>query len=440
MKKRFLFAVGLLFLLILNSQFSILNSQQLPNSSFENWEHDALNDFEDGQRPVNWNTSNIKKTVVGITAGANMVFPDGNAHSGTYCAKAINTEVGAAGITETSPAWITLGKPWSYIDGINTGSATAGTDGGMQFTYRPDTIAVWIKRTASGNEFAHIVFYSWKGTSTGTSYLNKNGGCTSTTHYDEESDIRLMVDKNECQTSVQATQIAEAMWRSKEIFTEWTEIKVPIKYLTNDKPEKCNVIISAANYPNKRANVVELNAAIWADDVRLIYSSGIDEIYVDGRKKLSCKSGQFDYTCSMGKSATSVGEITLKRSGRWLDASEYTINKGAIGEVTTITVKAEDGSSVSTYNITFAAAQSSNANLGDILVDGLSLTGFNTLITSYNVELPFGTTSYPTIEAVSAEDGQKVEVSLPSTFPGTVKITNIAPDGTTKKEYFITFT
>ena len=440
MKKRFLFVVGLLFGLILNSQFSHLNSQQLPNSSFENWEHDALNDFEDGQRPVNWNTSNIKKTVVGITAGANMVFPDAGAHSGTYCAKAINTEVGAAGITETSPAWITLGKPWSYIDGINTGSATAGTDGGLQFTYRPDTIAVWIKRTSSGNEFAHIVFYSWKGTATGTSYLNKNGGCTSTTHYDEESDIRLLVDKNECQTSVQATQVAEAMWRSKETFTEWTEIKVPIKYLTNDKPEKCNVIISAANYPNKRANVVELNAAIWADDVRLIYSSGIDEIYVDGRKKLSCKSGQFDYTCSMGKSATSVGEITLKRSGRWLEASEYIINKGNIGEVTTITVKAEDGSSVSTYNITFAAAQSSNANLSDILVDGLSLTGFNSLITSYNVELPFGTKTYPSIEAVFAEDGQKAEVSLPSTFPGTVKISTIAPDGTTKKEYSITFT
>ena len=440
MKKRFLFVVGLLFGLILNSQFSHLNSQQLPNSSFENWEHDALNDFEDGQRPVNWNTSNIKKTVVGITAGANMVFPDAGAHSGTYCAKAINTEVGAAGITETSPAWITLGKPWSYIDGINTGSATAGTDGGLQFTYRPDTIAVWIKRTSSGNEFAHIVFYSWKGTATGTSYLNKNGGCTSTTHYDEESDIRLLVDKNECQTSVQAIQVAEAMWRSKETFTEWTEIKVPIKYLTNDKPEKCNVIISAANYPNKRANVVELNAAIWADDVRLIYSSGIDEIYVDGRKKLSCKSGQLDYTCSMGKSATSVGEITLKRSGRWLEASEYTINKGNIGEVTTITVKAEDGSSVSTYNITFAAAQSSNANLSDILVDGLSLTGFNSLITSYNVELPFGTKTYPSIEAVFAEDGQKAEVSLPSTFPGTVKISTIAPDGTTKKEYSITFT
>ena len=52
------------------------------------------------------------------------------------------------------------------------------------------------------------------------------------------------MDKNECRTAVQATQVAEAMWRSKETFTEWTEIKLPIKYLTNDRPEKCNVIIS----------------------------------------------------------------------------------------------------------------------------------------------------------------------------------------------------
>ena len=445
MKKRFLFVVGLLFCLIFNSQFSILNSQQLPNSSFENWEYDALNQWEDdktgkGQRPVSWNTSNIKKVVLGIAAGANMVFPDGNAHSGTYCAKAINTEVGAAGITETSPAWVTLGKPWSYLEGLNTGSATAGTDGGIQFTYRPDTIAVWIKRTSSGNENAHIIFYSWKGTSTGNSYKNKNNGCTSTTHYDEESDIRQLTDANECGTALQATQVAEAMWRSKETFNDWTEIKIPIKYFSNDKPEKCNVIISAANYPNFRANTVELGATIWADDVRLIYSSGVDEIYVDGRKKLSCVSGQFDYTCSMGKTATSVGEITMKRSGRWLDASEYTINKGAIGEVTTITVKAEDGSSTSTYKVTFAAAQSSNANLGDVLLNGISISGFNSLITSYNVELPFGTKSYPEIEAVLAEDGQKADVQIPSTFPGTVKIFTTAPDGTTKKEYSITFT
>ena len=114
MKRKFLLIVTLSFLTIC-CQISMLQAQQLPNSGFENWEYDALNQWEDGQRPVNWNTSNIKKTVVGVTAGANMVFPDGNAHSGTYCAKAINTEVGAAGITETSPSWVTLGKPWSIL-------------------------------------------------------------------------------------------------------------------------------------------------------------------------------------------------------------------------------------------------------------------------------------------------------------------------------------
>ena len=100
MKKRFLFVVGLLIMLIFSPTFSIVEAQQLPNASFEDWEHDALNDFEDGQRPVNWNTSNIKKTVMGITAGANMVFPEGNAHSGTNCAKAINTDVGVKVVVE----------------------------------------------------------------------------------------------------------------------------------------------------------------------------------------------------------------------------------------------------------------------------------------------------------------------------------------------------
>ena len=439
MKRRFLLIATLLFLTI-SCQISMLQAQQLPNSSFENWEHDELNNFEDGQRPVNWNTSNIKKTVVGITAGANMVFPDGNAHSGTYCAKAINTEVGAAGITETSPAWITLGKPWSYLDGINTNSATAGTDGGMEFVYRPDTIAVWIKRTSSGKENAHIVFYSWKGTSRGDSYKNKGGGCTSTTHYDEESDIRQMVDVNDCGTSVMATQVAEAMWRSMETFAEWTEIKVPITYLSNDKPEKCNVIISAANYPNKRANVVEKDATIWADDVRMIYSSKVHEVMLGGRKMAGFNQNVYEMEYGLGKGVTEVPEITLKRSGRLLDASEYTIEYGAIEEFTTITVRAEDGSSTTTYKIKFVGEKlMNNSRPADIKVGGVSLTGFNPYVFNYNVELPFGTVNAPEVTVEKAEDDQTVTVTQAASATGAAMVVVTAPDGTTKSTYTINF-
>ena len=441
MKKRFLFVVGLLIMLIFSPTFSIVKAQQLPNSSFEDWEYDALNQWKDGQRPVGWNTSNIKKVVIGIEAGANMVFPDGNAHSGVNCAKAINTDVGAAGITETSPSWITLGKPWSFIDGLNTGSATAGTDGGIEFTYRPDTVSVWIKRSASGNENAHIVFYSWKGTAKGNSYKNKNNGCSTTPeHTDEESDIRQLVDANECGTAVSATQVAEAMWRSKETFAEWTEIKVPVTYLSNEKPEKCNVIISAANYPNKRANTVEKNATIWADDIRMIYSSKVHEVLLNGRKMTGFNQNVYEMEYGLGKEATEVPEITLKRSGRVLDASEYTIEYGAIEEVTTITVKAEDGSSTTTYKIKFVGEKlMNNSRPTDIKVNGASLAGFNPYVLAYNVELPFGTTEVPVVEVEKAEDAQTVTITQATSTTGSATVVVTAPDGVTKSTYTINF-
>ena len=438
MKKRFLFVVGLLFLLILGPTFSVVEAQQLPNSSFEDFEVDALN-HDVGVRPVGWNGSNMYKSV-GVTVTKQLIYEDVNGRTGK-CVKAVNDEVGALGITETSPAWVTFGKPWSYVPGITEiDAATAGTDGGIEFAYRPDTMSVWIKRSASGNENAHIVFYSWKGTSTGTSYKGKGGGCTSTTHYDEESDIRQLVDANDCGTAVPATQVAEAMWRSKETFAEWTEIKVPIKYLSNEKPEKCNVIISAANYPNKRANTVEKNATIWADDIRLIYSSKVHEVLLNGRPMTGFNQNVYEMEYGLGKDVTEVPEITLKRSGRLLDASEYSIEYGAIGEVTTITVRAEDGSSTTTYKIKFVGEKlMNNSRPTDIKVNGASLAGFNPYVLAYNVELPFGTTEVPVVEVEKAEAEQTVVVTQATSTTGSATVVVTAPDGVTKSTYTINF-
>ena len=433
---------------ILFSANHVWADYQLPNSGFEQWEYDALNQYEDGQRPVNWNTSNIKKTVIGITAGANMVFPDGNSHSGAYCAKAINTEVGAAGVTETSPAWLTLGKPWSWISGIETSSATAGTDGGLEFTHRPDTVQLWIKRTSSGNEWAHIVFYSWKGTSRGDSYKNKGGKCSSTTHYDEESDIRLQYDANECGTAVKATQVAEAHWKSTEQFKDWTLIKVPINYLVNDLPEKCNMIISAANYPNKRATEVEENATLWADDIQLIYSSKVHEIKIVRPGEtierpiagVAPEITEYTYSLGLGATAADIPEIRCYRSGRMLNANECKITyANELDKPSTITIYAEDGSSSTTYQVTFAAKKSDNAKPASITLDGELLVGFSAYRMSYDVTLPYGTTQCPVVEVVTSEDGQTYTVSE-GKVPGSVTVIVTAPDGVSKLTYTINFT
>lgn len=415
---------------------------QVVDPGFENWSQTfngqpALGGGSTGDNTGKglWYGANIYKVALGVKVYGQVVHRvSGNdAHSGTYGAKLVDTEVGAAGITEISPSWVTLGTPWSYLDGLDTGSATAGTDGGVKFTARPDTMAVWIKRNSSKGVGEHInlVYYSWKGTSKGDSYKAKGSKpdklvCTSTTHYDEESDIRQMTDPNACGTSVKATQIGEGHFQTKKQYSNWTQVKVPITYYNDNIPEKMNIILSASNYPEGRRNdsLYHGNYLI-VDDLNLIYSSKIHELRLNNEPLNKFKSDVYVYTISLGENATfrDIPAITCKRSGRTLTEKEVSINYAEqLGDTTTITVRAEDGSSTSTYKVVFKQTESINSNAGGIYVNGVSVPSFSGFITDYNVELPYGTTEAPNIEVIKAEQTQEVEVVSCANFPCVAKV------------------
>lgn len=415
-------------------------AQQLPNPGFETFEKDDLNGV--GYTPTGWNAANVKKTVAGVTAQKELVSEDANGRSGK-CVRIHNEEVGAAGITAAAPSWITLGRPWNALKpgSLNKDAATAGTDGGINFKYRPDTLAVWIRRVYNVRENAHIVFYSWKGTARGSKYKMATGDCLGIDHTDEESDIRQLMDKNSCGTDVYATQIADGQWRSDAQYQDWTEIKVPITYMSNDVPEKMNVIISSGNYPNYRSTAVYAGSQLWADDVRFIYSSAIHELGLGkGVTIRGFAPDKLEYTYALGnKPIPAVSDITLKRSGRTLASSEYTIVPAtALGETMTITVKAEDGSSNTTYKVTFIGEVSKNPRPQSILVGGEPIKGFVPEVTKYDVVLPFGTTSCPDITIVAADEGQTIaNVVKPSSLPGEAKVSVMAADGATTQEYIL---
>lgn len=432
MKKKFTLLTVLIFLLV-----GIVNAQQLSNLGFENFKTDDYNNNV-GVTPVGWYASNLYKNV-GITVTKQLVFEDANGRTGK-CVLMQNGEAGAMGIKEVSPSWISLGKPWSYINGLKTGSATAGTDGGIQFTFRPDTMVVWVKRLDNNGENAHAVIYLWKGTSKGDSYKNKDGGCSSTTHYDEESDIRQAYDANDCGTTTLATQIAEGMWRSNKTYSNWTQIKVPITYLTNDVPEKMNIIFSAANYPNKRDNNVNNGSKLYVDDLKFIYSSAAHEILLNNRSMAGFDPSQTSYVYTLGSNVTDIPTITLKRSGRLLSSSEYTVYPAPIGGDTRIVINAEDGSSSTTYTIKFVNELSVNARPSDIKYNGVSLPNFNPYVVSYNVELPYGTTQVPSIDVVYAESGQTHSVANPTSLPGQAVVTVFAPNTDYSQQYTINYT
>ena len=427
-------------------------AQQLPNPGFEDWSGEK---FDGNIQPKDWYASNVEQV------GFKFNFANQAAgHTGSYSMMVQDKEIGASslGITETAPGYFSLGKPWAYLEGISTGTATAGTEGGISFIHRPDSMSVWIKRTGNNTdkEDFYLLYYAWSGTAKSDNYKNKSGGCTSTDRTNEESDIRIALNKNECGTNQSANQIAEGMWREKKTYGEWTNIRVPIYYFNDDVPTMMNIIFSASNYPNFRANdgLYDGNS-LYVDDVELIYSSKIDKLYIRDREwKGFDPNSTEEQVYSVGKateipsvfgmrgagSITNARGTTVKLPGRRLGNDEFKIEEpGTIdGDPMIIKVNANDGKSSTTYKIKFVSVASNNARLADIQVNGTNITGFNAYLNNYTITLPYGTTEVPVVTASAQDNGATVTITQATSTTGSATILVTAADGTTNP-YTLTF-
>ena len=343
-------------------------AQQLPDNHFESWP----GKFKSDPQPADWHGSNVDQ-VVKFT----LLFQKPGRTG--YCAYVENRKVGAMGITELAPGYFSLGTPWQYIKGLNTKSATGGTTGGIEWKYRPDTMAVWIKRTGDNTdkEDFHLLYYAWSGTAKSSQYKGKAGGCTETERVNEQCDIRQALDGNACGTDQKARQIAEGWIHKRAKYNEWTLVKVPIYYFNSARPTMCNVIFAGGNYPAGGSSDGQYEGnGLYVDDVEMIYSSRIDKLTINGKEwkefnpnssdvqicKLSALAPQTETAAQPAEikieGFRGIGTLTNTQGkkahfgGRKLDGTEMTVTAGALkGNPWVITVKAEDGSSTHTYKI-----------------------------------------------------------------------------------------
>ena len=426
-----------------------LSAQQLPDPHFEDWS----DSFNGDAQLKNWHGSNVEQLGFKFTF---MFQKDGRSGK---CAYVADKEVGALGITEVGPGYFGLGYAWQKMEGASTNSATAGTYGGISFAYRPDSMVVWIKRTGSNtdSEDFNLLFYSWTGTAKGTAYKNKASKCTSVTYENEESDIRIALDGNECtsENPDDMKQISEGWVRARKKYTNWTRISVPIYYMSDLKPQKCNVIFSAGNYPNFRANSgLYAGNDLYVDDVELIYSNKIQQIYLD-----NVRWGGFDpnstdeQVCSLGEDATSIPDIVAKRgvgtltnskgktasfAGRKLGSDELTIKKGKLGEITTLTVKDINGNT-RVYKIKFVKEASKNSKLSGITVNKEEIATFNPNTFDYVFELPYGTKNAPVVTVEKQEEAQVVSITQATSVTGKATIKVTAANPAYSSTYTVTF-
>lgn len=85
------------------------------------------------------------------------------------------------------------------------------------------------------------------------------------------------------------------------------------------------------------------------------------------------------------------------------------------------------------------AVDPSVAALTGITINGQSLSGFSADQTTYSVELPYGTTSMPSIAATAANEGT-VQVNLPLSIPGAATIVCTSKNGQNSVTYTINLT
>ncbi len=128
-------------------------------------------------------------------------------------------------------------------------------------------------------------------------------------------------------------------------------------------------------------------------------------------------------------------------TNKW-GVSNSAISPATSGHIQIVLYASSSGKYAAIDNIavTYSAGPSDDATLSALTYNGTSVPNFSANTLSYEVELPTGTTTVPTVVATKNESHATVNVTPATALPGTTTIDVTAQDGTTTKQYTITFT
>ena len=85
-------------------------------------------------------------------------------------------------------------------------------------------------------------------------------------------------------------------------------------------------------------------------------------------------------------------------------------------------------------------AETSDASLSDLMIDGETISGFASGVTSYSYDLPFGTSVVPTVTVTTTGAGANSVITPASGVPGTTTISVTSEDMSSSMEYMVAFT
>lgn len=349
---------------------SSASAQQLPNNGFEGtWStatpftSSTAKTITIGENPESWVISHVTGTTGSFMNGTGKAAL-GSKVEGYNSASAVelkNTSTGALGITRNVPGYLTTGTTWSTA--VSTSKTDGGTFGSIAFTNRPDAVTAMFKRTygAENNENATVVAYLWKG-----QWVQQD--VPAAIVISGTPNKINMVDRDRCVLgySLEGCQggdvtetgelIGKVIYYIEGAHENWTEVEVPIEYVSDATPEKFNIIFSANDY---FTTTVGKENTLTVDDVKLIYYSRLASLKYDGADVAGFAPDVYNYDLTaipMPDDASKVATTLMGTSG----VAKATTSVDAANNRILITVRNaqgddKDGKNQHVYTLQFAA-------------------------------------------------------------------------------------
>lgn len=359
----------LLSLLLLGGLTLTAGAQQVNGSFDATWENCVPwtsngNTSKKGTEPVGWTISHV----IGMGGtGATVVAASTTGRGESGLAVKLTNTPNPLSSSQIVPAYLSLGTTWATSTGLLTiKNKDGGTFGGMEFSYKPDALRFYYKRshgTADADEPAVVCAYLWSGRTLQANVPGNNASIsynlTKVTMINRDRNILGMTtSQGGAVTKDNFTLIGYltdgtnkyVQFGSSDV-SEWTEFKQEFKYDSDFTPSMINIILSANDY-FAGADAVGKDNSLIVDDVALIYYSTLKSLTYDGSALdiAAAAAGTLDM------STVSFDESLLEYSKNGVGATAEHVYDESTG-ILTITVSNagadEDGKSSHTYTIKF---------------------------------------------------------------------------------------
>jgi len=217
------------------------------------------------------------------------------------------------------------------IAGLKIEKADGGTFGGKDFSYRPDAIRFYYKRshgTSQPNEPATVVAYLWKG-----SYYQAN--VPGNTAMADATNVEVMENRDRCVLNnfVEGTNVGGERTKSEDAAligkliyniegdaTDWTLFEQKIDYGsfkgTETKPEMLNIIISANDYFGTDRSKIGVDNQLIVDNVELVYYNTLSSLSYDGQEELEQAFNENKLTYDLSTVTYEEGKLHYEKKGQ----------------------------------------------------------------------------------------------------------------------------